>query len=60
MFKIRIEENGSVSVIDAIGANGFVNNALQAAVEHWKSTPAMDAAGPRCVRTEIPFTVNRR
>jgi len=60
VVKARIEDNGSVTVLDASGANVLVNNAVRAAVENWKFTPAMDENGPRCVDTEIPIGISRR
>jgi outer membrane biosynthesis protein TonB len=60
VVKARIEENGSVTVLDATGANILVNNAVRSAVEMWKFTPALDENGTRCVDTEIPIGISRR
>jgi outer membrane biosynthesis protein TonB len=58
--KIRIEEAGTVTVIDASGANILVTTAVRNAVEMWKFTPAVDEGGPRCVETEIPIGISRK
>jgi tetratricopeptide (TPR) repeat protein len=58
--KVKIEENGSVTVTDALGANILVMNAVRSAVSLWKFTPALDETGPRCVQTEILIVVSRR
>jgi outer membrane biosynthesis protein TonB len=60
VVKARIEDTGSVTVLDASGANILVNNAVRSAVEMWKFNPAMDENGPRCVDTEIPIGISRR
>jgi hypothetical protein len=58
--KVRIQETGNVTVLDASGAHTLVTNAVRTAVEGWKFTPAMDEKGPRCVDTEIPIVISRR
>jgi tetratricopeptide (TPR) repeat protein len=58
--KVRIEDNGNVTVIEATGANTLVTTAVRNAVEMWKFTPAMDDKGARCVDTEIPVVISRR
>jgi len=58
--KVRIEENGNVTVLESSGGNGLVANAVRAAVAGWKFTPAMDDKGPRCVNTQLPIVITRR
>ena len=58
--KVRVEENGNVTVLDATGANTIVTNSVRSAVEQWKFTPAMDEKGARCVDTEIPIVISRK
>lgn len=58
--KVRIEETGSVTVMETSGANNLVAGAVRTAVEQWKFTPAMDEKGPRCVDTEIPVSISRK
>jgi hypothetical protein len=58
--KVRIEENGTVTVIDASGANALITNAVRTAVGAWKFSPALDDSGPRCVNTDIPVVISRR
>ena len=58
--RVRIEENGSVTVVDSSGGNGLVVNAVRAAVAAWKFTPAMDDKGARCVNTQIPIVISRK
>jgi len=60
VVKVRIEENGNVTVLDTSGANGLVMTSVRAAVAAWKFTPAMDDKGARCVNTQIPFVISRR
>ena len=60
VVKIRIEGDGSVTVIDATGANVLVTNAVRSSMAAWKFTPAMGENGPRCVDTEIPIVISRR
>ena len=57
--KARIDEGGNVSVSGTEGTNVILNNAVRAAVERWKFSPAIDQAGPRCVDTEIPVVLGR-
>jgi len=58
--KVRIEDTGSVTVMDASGASNIVTSAVRSAVEQWKFTAAMDENGPRCVDTEIPIVISRK
>jgi hypothetical protein len=60
MVKIRIEDTGSVTVLDATGANTLITNAVRSAVGAWKFTPAMDDKGARCVDTDLPIVISRR
>jgi hypothetical protein len=57
--KARIDASGNVAVSAAEGTNIILNNAVRAAVEKWKFSPAMDQAGPRCVDTEIPVVLGK-
>jgi tetratricopeptide (TPR) repeat protein len=60
MVKVRIEETGSVTVLDATGASTLITSAVRSAVSAWKFTPAKDDKGARCVDTDIPFVISRR
>jgi TonB family protein len=60
MVKVRIEETGSVTVLDASGASTLITSAVRSAVSGWKFTPAKDDKGARCVDTDIPFVISRR
>jgi tetratricopeptide (TPR) repeat protein len=53
--KTRIDEAGNVTVSNTEGGNPTINAAVRTAVEKWKFTPIIDAAGARCVETEIPI-----
>jgi tetratricopeptide (TPR) repeat protein len=53
----RIDEKGDVIVGEVLGGNPALNQTIRTAVERWKFTPALDAAGPRCVDTEIPIVI---
>jgi len=58
--KVRIEENGSVTVLEATGAHALVTSSVRNAVGSWKFTPAMDEKGPRCVDTDLPIVISRK
>jgi outer membrane biosynthesis protein TonB len=58
--KVRIEENGTVTVLEATGAHALVTSSVRNAVGNWKFTPAMDEKGPRCVDTDLPIVISRK
>jgi hypothetical protein len=60
LVKVRIDDAGNVTVIDAAGPNILLTNPVRAAVAAWKFTPAMDEKGPRCVEAELPIVISRR
>lgn len=53
----RINETGSVTVVQANGENSALNSAVRSAVERWKFSPAMSQDEARCVDTEIPVVI---
>jgi tetratricopeptide (TPR) repeat protein len=55
--KTRIDERGEVSVLDAQGSTGIMNEAVRTAVEHWRFAPIMDDKGPRCAEVDIPVVI---
>jgi len=55
----RIDEKGNVTVKEVRGGNAVIQNAVKAAVERWKFTPAIVDEQVRCVETEIPIVINR-
>ena len=55
--KTKIDEKGSVTVLDAQGGNPVLTEAVRTAVEQWKFSPIIDPSGPRCVETEITVTI---
>jgi len=57
--KVRIDETGNVSVTEIAGSNSYVNQAMRAAIERWKFSPAMVQDQPRCVETELPVVLKR-
>ena len=58
-LKTRIDHSGNVTVVEVIGVNIILNNAVRAAVEKWKFSPIVDSSGTRCVDTEILVMVGR-
>jgi hypothetical protein len=58
--KVRIDDSGNVTVIEASGPNVLLTNPVRTAVAAWKFTPALDEQGPRCVETEFPIVISRR
>lgn len=60
LVKVRIEDTGSVTVLEASGGNGLITSAVRTAVGGWRFTPAMDDKGARCVNTQIPFVISRK
>lgn len=59
LAKIRISEDGVVTLLETTGANAMFSNSIKAAVPKWKFTPTLDDSGPRCVETEIPISFAR-
>jgi tetratricopeptide (TPR) repeat protein len=57
--RIRVDESGSVSVLDVQGFIPTINNAVRNAVERWKFTPSADENGARCVETELVLSIER-
>jgi TonB family protein len=57
--KATISEKGNVTAKDVRGDNPLLNNAVKAAVEQWKFSPALLDGGARCVETEIPIVINK-
>jgi tetratricopeptide (TPR) repeat protein len=57
--KAMISEKGDLTAKDVHGDNPMVNNAVKAAIEQWKFTPALTGSEARCVETEIPIVINR-
>jgi tetratricopeptide (TPR) repeat protein len=56
--KIRIDEAGNVTVSSIEGATITLNDAVRAALEKWKFTPALVDDRARCVETELAITIN--
>lgn len=59
-IRARVDQNGSVTVSEATGANVIVTNSLRTAVERWKFSPMVDENGPRCFDTEFPIVLGRK
>jgi len=57
--KATISEKGDVAAKDVHGDNPMLNNAVKAAIEQWKFSPALTGGEARCVDTEIPIVFNR-
>jgi hypothetical protein len=57
--KIRIDQNGNVSVKEIAGGDPYINEAMRAAVEQWKFLPAIVEDHIRCVDTELPIVLRR-
>jgi len=57
--KVRIDENGNVSVTEISGANSYLNEAMRVAIERWKFLPATVGDQRRCVETELPVSLRR-
>jgi outer membrane biosynthesis protein TonB len=57
--KVRIDENGNVSVKEIDGSTAYVNEAMRAAIERWKFLPAVVQDRRRCVETELPVLLKR-
>jgi tetratricopeptide (TPR) repeat protein len=58
-LKTRIDHAGNATVVEVIGVNIILNNAVRAAVEKWKFSPIVDSSGTRCVDTEILVMIGR-
>jgi hypothetical protein len=57
--KVKIDENGDVTVLGVEGANSYINGMMKDAVAKWKFTPAIMDDRRRCVETELPVRVSR-
>jgi TonB family protein len=57
--KVRIDENGNVSVKEIEGSTAYVNEAMRAAIERWKFSPAVVQDQRRCVEAELPVVLKR-
>jgi outer membrane biosynthesis protein TonB len=57
--KVRIDENGNVSVREISGASSYLNEAMRVAIERWKFLPATVGDQRRCVETELPVSLRR-
>jgi tetratricopeptide (TPR) repeat protein len=55
--KVKIDERGDTEVLETIGDNAALNEAIRVALKEWKFSPAVDPQGPRCMETEIPVVV---
>ena len=55
--KMRIDTSGNVTVTEVQGSSSFLNEALKAAVEKWKFSPATAGGTPHCVETELPIVL---
>jgi tetratricopeptide (TPR) repeat protein len=56
--KIRIDQTGKVTVLETLGENAFLNEAVRGALERWKFSPAIVHNETRCVETEIPIAIS--
>jgi hypothetical protein len=59
-LKLRIAENGNVTVNSVAGEDAYLNEQMRAAVAQWKFVPAVVQDQPRCVDTEIPINLGRQ
>jgi tetratricopeptide (TPR) repeat protein len=57
--KMKIDTSGNVTVSEVQGSTSSHNEALKAAVEKWKFSPAIAGGRSYCVETELPFTLIR-
>lgn len=57
--KVKIAENGDVTVLGVQGSNAYLNAAMRDAVLKWKFIPAMVDDRRRCVETELPIRLSR-
>jgi len=57
--RVRIDENGNVSVTNIAGGPLYLNEPMRAAVERWKFQPAVVQDQRRCVETELPVVLKR-
>jgi tetratricopeptide (TPR) repeat protein len=57
--KIRISEEGDVSIKSLEGGTAAINKALKGSLEQWKFYPALIDNEPRCAETELPIVVSR-
>ena len=57
--KVRIDQNGYVSVKEIAGGDPYINELMRAAVEKWKFLPAIVEDHIRCVDTELPIVLHR-
>src|SRR5262249_38565952 len=55
--KVRINATGDVAASEIPGGNPIVYDAVRAAVDQWKFSPAIVENESRCVDTEIPIVV---
>jgi tetratricopeptide (TPR) repeat protein len=56
--KTRISETGDVTASEPQGGNAILYNAVRAAVDRWKFSPAIVQGEARCVDTEIPIVIS--
>jgi hypothetical protein len=57
--KLRIDEEGSVTVQSLDGGTSAINSAVRRSLEKWKFVPAIIDDHVRCVETELPILMNR-
>jgi len=57
--RVRIDENGNVSVKEISGASVYINEMMRVAIERWKFSPAVVENQRRCVDTELPVLLKR-
>jgi tetratricopeptide (TPR) repeat protein len=57
--KIRISEEGDVSIQALEGGTAAINRALRGSLEQWKFYPALIDNQARCVDTNMPIVISR-
>jgi len=57
--KIRIDENGGVTVKQIDGTDPYINEAMRAAIEKWKFLPTIIENRSRCAETDLPIDLGR-
>jgi hypothetical protein len=57
--KVRIDENGNVSVRGIEGSTAYLNEAMRSAIERWRFLPAVVQDQRRCVETELEVALRR-
>jgi hypothetical protein len=57
--RVRIDENGNVSVKAIEGSTAYVNEAMRVAIERWRFLPAVVQDQRRCVDTELQVALKR-